>query len=150
MVIDSSDRSNSNNLTYAFFAFIVSLLATLGSLFFSEIMNFIPCSLCWYQRIFMYPLVFLFLINLLFPDDKIFKYTFLLVIIGWSISIYHNLLMFGIIPENLSPCVQGIPCTAEYINWFGFITIPLLSFFSYTIILILLVKIKKENNLNAK
>ena len=139
---DLSSRSNSQSLTYVFLAFLVSLIATLGSLFFSEIMNFIPCSLCWYQRIFMYPLVFIFLINLLFPDDKIFKYSFPLVFIGWIIAIYHNLLMFKIIPENLSPCVQGIPCSVDYLNWFGFITIPLLSFFAYTTVLILLLKIK--------
>ena len=146
MALSSSNRSNSN-LTYVFFAFIISLVSTLGSLFFSEIMHFIPCSLCWYQRIFMYPLVLIFLINLLFPDDKLFKYAILLVIFGWLISIYHNLLMFGIIPENLSPCVQGVPCSTDYINWLGFITIPLLSFFAYTIVLILLIilKRKKEN-----
>ncbi|MBU0924572.1 disulfide bond formation protein B [bacterium] len=145
MGLDSPNRSNSN-LTYVFFAFIVSLVATLGSLFFSEIMHFVPCSLCWYQRIFMYPLVLIFLINLLFPDDKLFKYAILLVVFGWIISIYHNLLMFGIIPENLSPCVQGVPCSVDYLNWLGFITIPLLSFFAYTLILILLVKTKKELN----
>ena len=77
-----------------------------------------------------------------------FKYAFPLVIIGWSISVYHNLLMFKIIPEKLSPCVQGIPCSVDYLNWFGFITIPLLSFFAYTIILILLIILKKE--INAK
>ena len=141
---DLQNRSNNSNLTYVFLAFIVSLIATLGSLFFSEIMNFIPCSLCWYQRIFMYSLVFLFLTNLLFPDDKIFKYSILLILMGWSVSIYHNLLMFGIIPENLSPCVQGVPCSTMYINWLGFITIPLLSFFAYTILLILILKIKNE------
>ncbi len=149
MPFDSSKRSDSKSLTFIFFSFLISLIATLGSLFFSEIMNFIPCSLCWYQRIFMYPLVFLFLINLLFPDNKIFKYSFPLVFIGWIISIYHNLLMFKIIPENLSPCVQGVPCSVDYINWFGFITIPLLSFFAYTIILILLIILKREN-VNAK
>ena len=139
---DLSSRSNSQSLTYVFLAFLVSLIATLGSLFFSEIMNFIPCSLCWYQRIFMYSLVFLFLTNLLFPDDKIFKYSISLAVFGWIISIYHNLLMFGIIPEKLSPCVQGVPCSTQYINWLGFINIPLLSFFAYTTILILLLKIK--------
>ena len=51
--------------------------------------------------------------------------------------------MFKIIPEKLSPCVQGIPCSVDYLNWFGFITIPLLSFFAYTIILILLIILKK-------
>ncbi|PUE66535.1 disulfide oxidoreductase [Arcobacter caeni] len=148
MSVDLSSRSNSKSLTLVFSAFLVSLIATFGSLFFSEIMNFIPCSLCWYQRIFIYPLVFIFLINLLFPDDKMFKYAFPLVIIGWSISVYHNLLMFKIIPEELSPCVQGVPCSVDYLNWFGFITIPLLSFLAYTIILILLIILKKE--INAK
>ena len=81
MGLDSQNRSNAS-LTYVFFAFIVSLVATLGSLFFSEVMQFIPCSLCWYQRIFMYPLVFIFLINLLYPDRSVFKYSFPLLIIG--------------------------------------------------------------------
>ncbi len=144
MSFDSSIRLDSSSSTFIFLAFLTSLIATLGSLFFSEIMNFIPCSLCWYQRIFMYPLVFLFVINLLFPDDKIFKYAFPLVLVGWVISIYHNLLMFKIIPEKLSPCVQGVPCSVDYINWLGFITIPLLSFFAYTIILILLIILKRN------
>lgn len=148
MSVDLSSRSSSKSLTLVFSAFLVSLIATFGSLFFSEIMNFIPCSLCWYQRIFIYPLVFIFLINLLFPDDKMFKYAFPLVIIGWSISVYHNLLMLKIIPEELSPCIQGVPCSVDYLNWFGFITIPLLSFLAYTTILILLIILKKE--INAK
>ncbi|MDD2291232.1 MAG: disulfide oxidoreductase [Aliarcobacter sp.] len=145
MSFDSSIRLDSSSSTFIFLSFLISLIATLGSLFFSEIMNFIPCSLCWYQRIFMYPLVFLFSINLLFPDDKIFKYTFPLVVVGWIISVYHNLLMLKIIPENLSPCVQGVPCSVDYLNWFGFITIPLLSFFAYTSILILLIMLKRKN-----
>lgn len=144
MSLNSFSRSDSLSLTFIFFAFLVSLIATLGSLFFSEIMNFVPCSLCWYQRIFMYPLVFIFLVNLLYPDDKIYKYSFPLVIIGLAFSIYHNLLILKVIPENLSPCVQGIPCSVDYLNWFGFITIPLLSFFAYTIILILLIMSKRK------
>ena len=149
MSFDLDKRSDSKSLTFIFFAFLISLISTLGSLFFSEIMNFIPCSLCWYQRIFMYPLVFLFSINLLLPDDKIFKYAFPLAFIGWLISIYHNLLMFKIIPEKLSPCIQGVPCSVDYINWLGFITIHLLSFFAYTSILVLLIALKKESK-NAK
>lgn len=130
-----------------FFSFLISLIATLGSLFFSEIMNFVPCSLCWYQRIFMYPLVFIFLINLLYPDRSVFKYSFPLVIIGLVISIYHNLLILKIIPENLSPCVSGVPCSVDYLNYFGFITIPLLSFMAFLIIFILLTLYKKQNKL---
>ncbi|QEZ88938.1 disulfide oxidoreductase [Aliarcobacter cibarius] len=128
-----------------FVAFLVSLIATLGSLFFSEIMNFVPCSLCWYQRIFMYPLVFIFLTNLLYPDKSVFKYSFPLVFIGLIISIYHNLLILKIIPEKLSPCVNGVPCSIDYLNWFGFITIPLMSFTAFFIIFIVLFLHKKKN-----
>jgi len=116
----------------------------MGSLFFSEIMEFVPCSMCWYQRIFMYPLVLIFLMALLYPDDKVFKYAMPLVTVGLSFSIYHNLLMFDIIPESIVPCVQGVPCSTEYINWFGFITIPFLSFLAYLgIFLTLLISNKK-------
>lgn len=126
-----------------FLSFLISLIATFGSLFFSEVMQFIPCTMCWYQRIFMYPLVIIFLVGLLYPDDKTFKYSIGLVIVGWFFSVYHNLLMFKIIPEDVVPCVQGVPCSTEYINWFGFITIPFLSFIAYTLILILLFLGKK-------
>lgn len=130
-------------------AFFIALSGTLGSLFFSEVMHFIPCSLCWYQRIFMYPLLIIFLVNLLYPDDKVFKYATPLVVIGFLISLYHNLLMYKIIPENISPCVQGVPCSVAYINWFGFITIPLLSLIAFSAIL-LLILFKKGTLKNEK
>jgi disulfide bond formation protein DsbB len=98
----------------------------------------------------MYPLVLIFIINLLYPDDKVYKYAFPLVGIGFAISIYHNLLMLKIIPETLSPCVQGVPCSVDYLNWFGFITIPLLSFVSYLSILIILILGKKGTINNEK
>ncbi len=122
-----------------FLCFLVASIATIGSLFFSEIMHFVPCSMCWYQRIFMYPLVLIFLVNLLYPDDKVFKYAIALVVTGLFFSIYHNLLMFDIIPKSIVPCVSGVPCSTEYINWFGFITIPLLSFMAYFMLFILLI-----------
>jgi len=137
------------NSTIVFFCFLIASVATLGSLFFSEIMQFVPCSMCWYQRIFMYPLVVIFLINLLFPDDKVFKYAFGIVLVGLFFAIYHNLLMFGIIPESVVPCVQGVPCSTEYIDWFGFITIPFLSLVSYSLLFILLI-IGKKGNKNEK
>lgn len=132
----NSNVSMSTNIV--FLCFLVASIATFGSLFFSEIMNFVPCSMCWYQRIFMYPLVLIFLINLLYPDDKVFKYSMTLVATGLAFSIYHNLLMFDIIPESVVPCVSGVPCSTEYINWFGFVTIPLLSLISYSILFVLL------------
>lgn len=134
---------NSFDITI-FFSFIVALVATLGSLFFSEIMQFIPCTMCWYQRIFMYPLVIIFLVALLYPDDKVYKYSIGLVLIGWAFSLYHNLLMFGIIAEDMVPCAKGVPCSIKYINFFGFISIPLLSFIAYSLILILLLIHRKR------
>jgi len=68
----------------------------------------------------------------------------LLVVTGLAFSIYHNLLMFDIIPESVVPCVSGVPCSTEYINWFGFVTIPLLSLISYSILFILLMFGKKR------
>jgi len=133
------NSSRTINTTVILVCFLVASVATLGSLFFSEIMGFVPCSMCWYQRIFMYPLVLIFLINLLYPDDKVFKYAMPLVVTGLFFSIYHNMLLFDIIPASVVPCVSGVPCSTEYINWFGFITIPLLSFISYFVIFVLLV-----------
>jgi len=132
------------NSTFIFLCFMVASIATLGSLFFSEVMHFVPCSMCWYQRIFMYPLVLIFLVNLLYPDDKVFKYAIPLVVMGLLFSIYHNLLMFDIIPESVVPCVSGVPCSTVYINWFGFITIPFLSLIAYVTLFILLILGKRK------
>ena len=127
------------NWNILFLAWLVALISTLGSLFFSEIMLFTPCVLCWYQRICMYPLVFIFLVGL-FPLNKIvLKFSAPLVVLGWIISIYHNLLYYKIIPESAAPCVQGVSCSTVYIKWLGFITIPFLSFVSFTLLLILLI-----------
>jgi len=138
------NENQAMNSTVVFLCFLVASIATLGSLFFSEIMHFVPCSMCWYQRIFMYPLVIIFLINLLYPDDKVFKYAIGLVGTGLLFSIYHNLLMFDIIPESVVPCVSGVPCSTVYINWFGFITIPLLSLTAYLLLFILLILGKRK------
>jgi disulfide bond formation protein DsbB len=127
-----------------FLCFLIASGATLGSLFFSDVMGFIPCNMCWYQRIFMYPLVIIFLINLLYPDDRVYKYALPVVTIGLLFAIYHNLLMFGIIPESIVPCASGIPCSTEYINWFGFITIPFLSLCAYLMLFLLLVLSKEK------
>ncbi len=125
------------NSTIILLCFLLALIATLGSLFFSEIMHFVPCSMCWYQRIFMYPLVLIFLIALLYPDDKTFKYAMPIVSIGLFFAIYHNLLMFKIIPEKIVPCVQGVPCSTRYLDM-GFITIPFLSLLTYALLFVLL------------
>ena len=122
-----------------FFCWIITFVSTLGSLFFSEIMKFPPCVLCWYQRIAMYPLVFIFLIGS-FQSIKItLSFSLPIVISGWIIALYHNLLHYGIVPESASPCLEGVSCSTVYINWFGFITIPMLSFISFSLLLSILI-----------
>lgn len=117
-----------------YFAWFVSLIATLGSLYFSEIRGFIPCDLCWFQRIFMYPLVILLGIATFQSDTSGKKFILPLSIVGSIISFFHYLEQkvpgFG----GIKPCVSGVPCSAEYINWFGFITIPFLALIAFTLI----------------
>lgn len=130
--------------TLLFLAWIVAVVSTLGSLFLSDVMMFPPCTLCWYQRIMMYPLVIILLAGMTSLDKSFFKYSIPFVLIGWSLAFYHNLLQYGIIPENASPCMQGVPCSAKYINILGFVTIPMMSFVAFTLIAILLFMIKKR------
>lgn len=126
---------SSVNLTR--FSFIIALVATGGSLYFSEILKYPPCVLCWYQRICMYPLVAIYFAVLWTNDRGYFRYVFPLIGIGTPIAVYHNLLYYGIIPESITPCTQGISCTSKQIEWLGFITIPLLSLTGFLILFIL-------------
>lgn len=127
-----------------FCAWFISAISFAGSLFFSEIMEFLPCTLCWYQRIAMYPLVLMLGIGLFPVKREVFKFSIPLVVIGLFIALYHNLLHWGIISEDMSPCVEGIPCSVVYIEWLGFITIPLLSLTAFTLILICLLLFRKR------
>ncbi|MDW7772496.1 MAG: disulfide bond formation protein B [Desulfobulbaceae bacterium] len=134
--------------TLLFLCWLVAVISALGSLFFSQVMGFAPCLLCWYQRIFLFPLVILLAVGL-FPFDKnVVKYALPLALAGWLTALYHNLLYAGIIPESIKPCTQGISCTEKYIELFGFITIPLLSLLSFSTIIVLLILIKKGRNIS--
>ncbi|NNU89678.1 MULTISPECIES: disulfide oxidoreductase [Anoxybacillus] len=128
-------------------AWSVALIATLGSLYFSEIMKFIPCELCWYQRIFMYPQVFLLGMAFVRKDFKIARYTLMLSIIGGTISSYHYLIQKITFFRDTAPSCGIVPCTGQYINWFGFITIPFLALIAFIFISIIsyrLIKMEKE------
>jgi len=114
-----------------FGAWLTATLGTLGALFMSEIMGFEPCVLCWWQRIFMFPLVLILALGLFPFDPKVVRYALPLALIGLLIAGFHVLLTMGVIPETLAPCRQGIPCKTIQIEWFGFVTIPLLSFLAF-------------------
>ena len=129
-----------------YLAFLIALIAMLSSLFFSEILHYPPCVLCWYQRIFMYPLVGIIGLGIYFRDKYIYRSVFLLSGIGLIISIYHNLLYYKILPESAAPCTLGVSCTTKFIEWFGFITIPFLSGVAFAIIIICMIFYKSSNN----
>lgn len=127
------------------YSLIISAIATVGSLFFSEVMEFTPCKLCWYQRIAMYPIAVIFLLGFWKSDKSALIYSLPLTIIGLLIAIYHNLLTWEIIPETASPCVEGVPCSHVWINYLGFITIPFLSMTAFTLLLGAYFYSKKRN-----
>ena len=133
---DISDNQSSWSLIFG--AWLISCVSMGGSLFFSEVMEFPPCILCWYQRIAMYPLVAIFMVGLFPLSKEVFKYSAPFVALGWLIALWHNLLHLGIIEEDLSPCREGVSCSTVYINWMGFITIPLLSFVAFSLLGIIL------------
>ncbi len=125
--------------TLIFCAWLVAATATLGALFMSEIMGFAPCVLCWWQRIFMFPLVLILALGLFPFDAKVLRYALPLAAAGLLVAGFHVLLTIGVIPETLAPCRDGIPCKALQIEWFGFVTIPLLSFFAFLVLTLLLI-----------
>lgn len=118
-------------------AWVVSLIATLGSLYFSEVMKFIPCDLCWFQRIFMYPQVILLGLAAIRKEYGIARYSLTLSVIGGTISLYHYLLQKVSFFQDHAIACGRIPCTGQYINWLGFITIPFLALTAFLIISIL-------------
>jgi disulfide bond formation protein DsbB len=123
-------------LPYA--AWVLAVLSVAGSLFFSEVMDLPPCVLCWYQRIAMYPLVLIIGIGIISKDGRWKVYALPLALIGLAIAVYHNLIYYGVIPESLTPCTQGVSCSERQIEWFGFITIPLMGVLSFLAISVFL------------
>ena len=129
----------------AYAAWIIALAATVGSLFFSEVMNLPPCVLCWYQRIAMYPLVLIIGAGIVLRDPRMKYYALPVCLSGLAISVYHNLLYYGVIPDSITPCAQGISCTTVQIQWLGFITIPLMALASFVGISLCLLFYRSKN-----
>lgn len=117
-----------------FAAWLVAAIATAGALFLSEIMKIPPCVLCWYQRIFMFPLVLVLAVGMFPLDAKVVRYALPLALGGWLVGVYQLLLMAGYIPKSATPCGEGIDCSQAQVEWFGFVTIPLLSVVAFALI----------------
>ena len=128
---------------YVVIVLAITALATAGSLSLSEITNFAPCKLCWYQRIATYPQVVIAFIALVTNDLKIKKYILTLSVIGILISTYHILLQ--IFPSAFQCNDEVAKCSAVQFTQYGYITIPVMAFSTFLfVILVSLVKIKAE------
>ena len=118
-----------------YIAWAHALVAMLGSLYFSEVLHWIPCALCWWQRIMIYPLVFIIAVGILRKTADIEYFVLPFAFTGLAITVYHNLLQYGIISEMLAPCVANIPCVTNYYVGFSFITIPFLTLITFIVII---------------
>lgn len=121
-----------------YLAWFVSLVAVAGSLYLSEVLHYEPCRLCWFQRIFMYPQLILLGIATYRGDKRIIPYVLPLCLIGGSISLYHYAEQKIPALSKVLPCTIGVPCNEDYLNFFGFITVPLLALIAFALIAILL------------
>ncbi|MCO6451049.1 MAG: disulfide bond formation protein B [Caldilineales bacterium] len=123
-----------------YIALIAAWTAMLGSLYFSEVAGFIPCTLCWYQRILMYPLSVIILVGILRKDDGLPLYVLPFSVFGIFVSSYHYLLQkTDLFEGGIKACSSGVPCSGIWINWLGFITIPFLALTAFLIITIAMV-----------
>jgi disulfide bond formation protein DsbB len=113
-----------------------AIAALLGSLYFSEIRGFVPCELCWIQRILMYPITVLLLVGVFNDDWLLPKYVLPFSITGLGVSTYHYLLQNHVFGSTM--CSAGVSCAIRYINVFGFITIPFLAGVAFLLITILM------------
>jgi disulfide bond formation protein DsbB len=115
-------------------AFLVAAVATGGSLFLSEIAHFVPCELCWFQRICMYPLSITTLLVALANDHRASRYLLPLPVVGAGVSVYHLLVENGVVRESQA-CLVSAPggCTTKWINEFGYVTIPTLALTAFAL-----------------
>jgi len=129
--------------------FLIAFFATLGSLFFSNVVGLPPCDLCWYQRILMYPLLLLFLVALIKKEKVLSSYALVFSSLGVIVALYQYYLQIGTMLNvkvgEIIPCsVTGtVSCASISDLAFGFVTLPLSSFVAFALIILLLVYDRK-------
>ena len=128
-----------------FASWLIAAAATLGTLFQSEVMKLPPCELCWYQRVFMFPLAIMLPLALFPFDARIVRYALPLALAGAAVAFYQLLLTWGVVPESIRPCTQGVPCSETQWVWLGFITVPLIATLAFAAISVLLMLVRRKN-----
>ncbi|MDP3989174.1 MAG: disulfide bond formation protein B [bacterium] len=117
--------------------FVFSFVAMIASLFYSNIAGFTPCTLCWYQRIAMYPMVFIAGAALYWNDLRTLRYTWVLSLIGAFLAAYHYLLQIGVITfSTCSVAGYSITCSDRFFLRYGYITIPMMALSVFVVIAI--------------
>lgn len=119
------------------FTLAVAGVSTLASLYFSEIADYVPCRLCWYQRIAMYPIALIAFVALLRRDRDARFYTVPLATIGAGISVYHYLIERGVVADSESCSLFGPPCAAVWFERFGFVTLAFMALCGFVAIIVL-------------
>ena len=115
-------------------SFVATITAVIGSLIYSNGIGYTPCVLCWWQRIFIYPLPILFGIALYRRNkENIFPYTSALAFIGILFSTYHSYLYYG--GYSPLPCSAEATCTQRFVFEFGFVTIPFMALSIFLLVL---------------
>ena len=126
-------------------AFVVALVTMLGSLYLSEIAHFVPCSLCWYQRICMYPLSVALLIGAIRRDRGVWVYILAPAIIGTGFAIYHTQLQA--FPKQTGPfCKLTEPCNIRYVWEFGFVSIPFMALAAFAFIITMMLLVRSDGS----
>ncbi len=131
-------------------AFAVAAVATGGSLFFSEVAHFVPCELCWYQRIAMYPLSITLLLAAIANDYRVARYLLPFPIVGAGVATYH-LLVENHVVEQTQACQISAPggCATRWIEEFGYVTIPTLSLSAFVLLFAFLILATLEKPADA-
>jgi disulfide bond formation protein DsbB len=130
----------------------VATLAMAGSLYLSEVAHLIPCSLCWYQRIAMYPLAIVLGVGTFRGDTGVWRYGLPLAAIGLAIAVYHVTIQW--MPSlDVGVCASGVPCSGRYLAVFGFISIPTMAgaaFLLLIALMLLLRALERESPVGAE
>ncbi len=126
------------------FAFLVALFSTLGSLFYSMVIGWEPCSLCWYQRIFMYPLAILLPLAMWRKEqDRIADYAIVLAVPGFLLTLYHHLLQMGVVSFSFCSADVAKSCAQRFIFELGYITMPFMALVAFALIILLVIARKQ-------